>query len=56
LNNEKIKVEIENQIRDLEKQISHSWNPHIKLEFMKMAIRTAFADVARKQISLVRKK
>jgi hypothetical protein len=46
LDNEELKESIRKKIEELAGQIIPSWNPHIKLEYMKMSIRSAFADVA----------
>jgi len=46
LDNDKTKAEIRKEIEELAGQVIPTWNPHTKLEFIKMAIRTAFTNVA----------
>jgi len=46
LDNKELKESIRKKIVELAGQIIPSWNPHIKLEYMKMSIRSAFAEVA----------
>jgi len=46
LDDERTKSEIIIQLKELLSQASQNWNPHFKLEFVKMAIRSAFSNVA----------
>jgi len=46
LEDDKIREEIRTNIRELVDQIVPTWDPHLKLEYIKMAIRTAFAESA----------
>ena len=39
-------VEINNQLKSLIEQIPDYWNPHTKLEYAKVAVRSVFANVA----------
>ena len=48
LENDNIKEEIIKEISELETQVDVSWNPHVKLEFMKMSVRSAFSNAASK--------
>jgi hypothetical protein len=48
MENENTLVEIKQSIATLLSQIPESWNPHTKLEFMKVAVRSGFAEVAKK--------
>jgi exonuclease III len=45
LNKDETKNEIKVQLRELLNQIPVEWNPHTKLEYAKMAIRTVFSNV-----------
>jgi exonuclease III len=46
LENVKIREEIRSNIRDLVSHLIPTWDPHIKLEYIKMSIRTAFVNSA----------
>ena len=46
LEDNKSKLEIRSQLSILITQIMPHWNPHLKLEFVKVGIRSAFANVA----------
>jgi exonuclease III len=45
LDNQQSAEEIKSQIKEMIDQIPEDWNPHTKLEFVKVAIRTAFSNV-----------
>ena len=52
LKNNEIEKQIGNELEEMIGQASSDWNPHIKLEFMKMAVRTIFSS----KVSELRKK
>ena len=37
-------VQIKNEVKELISQVGEDWNPHLKLEFLKVAIRTVFSS------------
>jgi len=45
LNDEESRLEINKQTRELLSQMPEDWNPHTKLEYTKMSIRSVFANV-----------
>jgi exonuclease III len=46
LENEKIKEELRVGIREMINHMIPIWNPHLKLEYVKMSIRSVFANIA----------
>jgi hypothetical protein len=43
LNNPTVSTQIEKEVSEMMNQTDNTWNPHMKLEFLKVAIRTVFS-------------
>ncbi len=52
LNDPNIAKQVESEIKEMLSQANKSWNPHVQLEFLKVAIRSVFSE----KTSLLRKK
>jgi hypothetical protein len=46
---------VEDRLKHLIAQIPNDWNPHVKLEYVKMSIRSVFAEVVGESKSEMRK-